>query len=52
MPEVVEQFFVEAAPECGLRPKQTAKGSHVYRIGKVARKIAHSAWEESWEMIL
>ena len=39
VPEVVEQFFVEATPEAGLRPKETAKGSHVYRVGKVPRKL-------------
>ncbi|MEQ1830561.1 MAG: hypothetical protein ABL921_31690 [Pirellula sp.] len=30
VPEVIEQFFVDAAPECGLRPKETAKSSHVF----------------------
>ncbi|MHC4402657.1 MAG: protein NO VEIN domain-containing protein [Planctomycetota bacterium] len=39
VPEVIEQFFTEAAPEASLRPKPTAKGSHVYRIGKVSRKL-------------
>ncbi|MEX0937357.1 MAG: helicase-related protein [Pirellulales bacterium] len=39
VPEVIEQFFVEAAPECGLRAKAVAKDSHVYRIGKVARNL-------------
>lgn len=53
VPEVIEQFFVDAAPECGLRPKQTGKdlpaarlpdgqgrhGSHVYRIGKTPRNL-------------
>ena len=28
VPEVIEQFFVEAAPETGLHPKLTAKDSH------------------------
>jgi superfamily II DNA or RNA helicase len=39
VPEVIEQFFVDAAPECGLRPKATAKDSHVYRIGKTPRNL-------------
>jgi superfamily II DNA or RNA helicase len=39
VPEVIEQFFVDAAPETGLRPKQTTKDSHVYRIGKVPRNL-------------
>jgi len=24
VPEVIEQFFIGAAPECGLRPKSTS----------------------------
>lgn len=39
VPEVVEQFFVGAAPECRLRPKETGKGKHVYRVGKVPRNL-------------
>lgn len=39
VPEVIEQFFVDSAPECGLRPKQTGKESHVYRIGKTPRNL-------------
>ena len=39
VPEVVEQFFVEAAPETGLHPKPTAKDSHAYRIGKTPRNL-------------
>jgi len=39
VPEVVEQFFVEAAPETGLHPKPTAKESHIYRIGRVPRNL-------------
>lgn len=39
VPEVIEQFFVDASPECGLRPKQTGKDSHVYRIGKTPRNL-------------
>jgi superfamily II DNA or RNA helicase len=39
VPEVIEQFFIDAAPECGLRPKATGKDSHVFRIGKVPRNL-------------
>ncbi len=39
VPEVIEQFFVDASPECGLRPKAIATGGHIYRIGKVPRNL-------------
>lgn len=39
VPEIVEQFFVDAAPESGLNPKPTAKGSHCYRVGKVPKNL-------------
>src|SRR4051812_5982660 len=39
VPEVIEQFFVGAAPESGLQPKQTTATSHVYRVGKVPRNL-------------
>lgn len=39
VPEVIEQFFVGAAPESGLQPKQTTATSHVYRLGKVPRNL-------------
>src|SRR5205085_8580933 len=39
VPEVVEQFFIGAAPECGMHPRATAPNSHVYRIGKVPRNL-------------
>jgi hypothetical protein len=39
VPEVIEQFFVDAGPECGLRPKQTGKNTHIYRIGKTPRNL-------------
>ena len=43
VPEVVEQFFVEAAPEVGLHPKATAQGQHVYRIGECRASSCRSA---------
>ena len=39
VPEIVESFFIEAAPETGVQPKETAKASRVYRIGKVPRNL-------------
>lgn len=39
VPEVIEQFFVDAAPESGLQPKPTTQASHVYRVGKVPRNL-------------
>ena len=37
VPEVIEDFFVQAAPIAGVNPKPAAKGGHVYRVGKVPR---------------
>ena len=39
VPEVIERFFVGAAPESGLQPKATSPNSHVYRVGKVPRNL-------------
>ncbi|MDE2100037.1 MAG: DUF3883 domain-containing protein [Patescibacteria group bacterium] len=39
VPEVVEDFFVQAAPVAGIQPKSIAKGVHVYRVGKVPRNL-------------
>jgi superfamily II DNA or RNA helicase len=39
VPEVVEDFFVTAAPTVGLMPKETKAGSHVYRLGRVPRTL-------------
>ena len=39
VPEVIEDFFVHAAPVIGLLPKETSIGSHVYRIGRVPRHL-------------
>ena len=45
VPEVIEQFFVAAAPEAGLHPKaldgkeQATAKCNVYRIGKVPRHL-------------
>ncbi len=39
VPEVVESFFVQAAPETGLAPKETGKSTGVFRIGRVPRNL-------------
>jgi superfamily II DNA or RNA helicase len=39
VPEVVEDFFLQAAPLTGLQPRPLAKGSHVYRLGKLPRPL-------------
>jgi len=39
VPEVVEQFFIEASPVAGLVPKPATKDGHVYRIGRLPRSL-------------
>ncbi|HPC43143.1 MAG TPA: DUF3883 domain-containing protein [Spirochaetota bacterium] len=39
VPEVIEDYFREAAPLHGLNPKETKKDSHIYNIGKVPRNL-------------
>lgn len=39
VPEVIEQFFVGAAPESGIQLKPFTPTGHVYRIGKVPRNL-------------
>jgi len=39
VPEVIEDFFLQAAPVSGLQLRETAKDSHVYRVGKVPRTL-------------
>ncbi len=40
VPEVIEEFFVEAAPIAGIHPKPIQKDSHAYRIGKIPRALS------------
>jgi SNF2 family DNA or RNA helicase len=37
VPEVIEDFFVSAAPLTGMTPRQDKKNDHIYRIGKLPR---------------
>ena len=39
VPEVIEDFFTQAAPISGLQPKESRENSHVYRLGKVPRNL-------------
>jgi SNF2 family DNA or RNA helicase len=37
VPEVIEDFFIQASPLVGVSPKQDRKREHVYRIGRLPR---------------
>lgn len=39
VPEVVEDFFVQASPLASLYPKETRPHSHVYRVGRIPRTL-------------
>jgi superfamily II DNA or RNA helicase len=39
VPEVVEDFFLQAAPLAGITPRPVAKGARAYRVGKVPRPL-------------
>lgn len=39
VPEVIEDFFIQAAPLAGLTPRPVAAGDHRYRIGRVPRNL-------------
>lgn len=39
VPEVIEDFFAQSAPMCGIHPKPVKDDSHIYKIGKVPRKL-------------
>lgn len=39
VPEVIEDFFVQAAPVAGVTPKETRPGTHTYRIGRIPRSL-------------
>lgn len=39
VPEVIEDFFVAAAPLAGVVPRETRAGSHIYRLGKLPRSL-------------
>ncbi|MEW6266136.1 MAG: helicase-related protein [Thermodesulfobacteriota bacterium] len=37
VPEVIEDFFIQAAPIAGISPKTDRKLEHVYRVGRLSR---------------
>jgi SNF2 family DNA or RNA helicase len=39
VPEVIEDFFTQAAPMVGITPKEVSKGSHIFRVGRVPRNL-------------
>ncbi len=41
VPEVIEDFFVQAAPLVSVQPRETGRGQHTYRIGRIPRAL----WE-------
>jgi superfamily II DNA or RNA helicase len=40
VPEVIEDFFVGAAPLSGAAPRPAQRGSHVYRLGRLPRSLS------------
>jgi superfamily II DNA or RNA helicase len=45
VPEVIEDFFMGAAPLSGIAPRPAQRGSHVYRVGRLPRSL-HPLGEE------
>lgn len=39
VPEVIEDFFTQAAPHAGIHPKELGKFAHVFKIGKIPRNL-------------
>ena len=39
VPEVIEDFFVQAGPLAGVHPKETRANSHVFKMGKIPRTL-------------
>ncbi len=39
VPEVVEDFFINAGSVTGVQPRETRRGSHIYRIGRIPRTL-------------
>lgn len=39
VPEVIREFFLHAAPFCGVSPKATPQNSGVFRIGRIPRTL-------------
>ena len=39
VPEVVEDFFVQAGPHAGVHPRMVRGDQHIYRIGRIPRTL-------------
>ena len=39
VPEVIEDFFIQAGPIAGVQPRAIREGGHVYKVGKVPRTL-------------
>jgi hypothetical protein len=39
VPEVIEDFFIQASELSGINPKETKLGTHIFRIGKLPRTL-------------
>jgi len=39
VPEVIEEFFIQASPLAGIHPRPIKSGGHIYRIGRVPRTL-------------
>src|SRR6266404_6105253 len=39
VPEVIEDFFTQAAPIVGVHPNEIREGGHIYKLGKVPRTL-------------
>ena len=39
VPEVIEDFFIQAAPEVGLSPRELRNRPHMYRIGRIPKNL-------------
>jgi superfamily II DNA or RNA helicase len=39
VPEVIEDFFLQAGPLAGVHPKAVKPGQHVYRLGRIPRTL-------------
>ncbi len=39
VPEVIEDFFIQSGAVCGIAPKETSHGSHIFRVGKIPRSL-------------
>ena len=39
VPEVVEEFFLNACPLAGISPREINNGEHIYRVGRLPRTL-------------